>query len=70
MLPWVQAVHAVECSEQGGLAASRGADESSHSILLNIEIDLFQSLEFSVIEIKVFNFNGIFGCGFNHKFPA
>jgi hypothetical protein len=69
MLTWVKAVHAIESAQQSRFATARRANESGDSILLNIEINLLQTLKFSIVKIKILDLDGIFRGDINHKFP-
>ena len=53
-------VHTVQCLEECRFAAARRADESRDFILLNLHVDVFQSLEIIIKEIHMADIEGIF----------
>ncbi|MNZ94954.1 hypothetical protein D3C78_1140760 [compost metagenome] len=49
----VQLVHAVEGTQQRGLAAARRADESRDFLFGNVQVDVLERVELAVIEVQV-----------------
>ena len=58
----IQIVHAIKCAQQSGLAATGGSNESRDRVLLDVQIDIFQTLKSTVVEVQIFDFkNNFFG---------
>jgi len=41
----VEVIHAIQSAQQGGLTATRWANESGDGVLLDIEIDVFKAVK-------------------------
>ena len=52
----IQIMHAVEAAQESRFAATGGADQRGHLLLVDWHVDAFQRLEVSVIEAEVFGF--------------
>jgi len=62
-LTGVQAIHAVQGAQQGGLTATGRTNEGGNFALGNVHGDIAQALKLTVEEVQVANFDGVFsGC--------
>jgi len=62
-----EVVHTVEEAQEGGFAASGGADEGYYFVFVNLECDVFEGMEASVVveEVHVVGIDFDVVCGFH-----